>query len=359
MSHTNSVASFLLALVNSVAVALAQEVEMKPPEVGDLAPEIGPVYWVQQDKGEHDMAKLRGKVVLVTSYGYYCDSCVRTGVPLAKALRDAYPEDLRVIALTVGIGDDTPETIVAEAKKLGIVSSIAQVGANGDSSPYVNLGVNSNLTYAFVISRSGAVTWRGDPSREKTEYLAAVSNALLAPPAKALPNECATELREAVRAYACGEWSLVEPAVQNAVKKFGSKVPRVKKDGEVLLGLLEESRKVVMDDLEMGAGGKEIERYVRAADHIRRAYPKGPNAERLGQLEMHMYMQSDAGTLCKQWCEWIELERARPAAFPLIKDKEGTKFSKVLAKYVKDGTGVGVERAKGWLQLYPGAFEMK
>jgi len=48
-----------------------------PPEVGQIAPAIGNVRWLQvadEDKGEAPVIQsLRGAVVIVQTYGHYCD----------------------------------------------------------------------------------------------------------------------------------------------------------------------------------------------------------------------------------------------------------------------------------------------
>ena len=51
------------------------------PEVGQVAPPLGQVRWLQveaEDDGvtpiQPDLAALRGRVVVVHTYGYYCDS---------------------------------------------------------------------------------------------------------------------------------------------------------------------------------------------------------------------------------------------------------------------------------------------
>ena len=232
--------------------------ETASPQVGAIAPALGNVPWVQLDEAasggrEPEIAALRGKVVVVTSYGYYCDSCQRVGIPLVNALRDANREELRVIGLTVGIGDDTPDKIREEAKKLGITHSVAQCGADGDTTSYVNLGENLNLTYAFVITRTGGVLWKGDPSREREACLDAVRRALNAVPAEPLPESLAPELAPAVKAYVEGQFLAVEPAIEAVLKKLGSKATpqteRARSDAKTLSDLVAETLRKLMDDL--------------------------------------------------------------------------------------------------------------
>jgi hypothetical protein len=92
---------------------------------------------------------------------------------------------------------------------------------------------------------------------------------------------------------------------------------------------------------------------------VRRAYPKGPNADRASSLEMYMTIQSDQGPTCKRWSDWYALEAARPATFPAEKDGAGAKYAKSLAKHAQAEGAVGVERAKAWLEAFEKAAEKK
>lgn len=51
--------------------------ELVPPEVGEIAPPIGNVRWLQvgdEDSGRPpQLGSLRGHVVVVQTYGHYCD----------------------------------------------------------------------------------------------------------------------------------------------------------------------------------------------------------------------------------------------------------------------------------------------
>ena len=48
-----------------------------PPQVGEIAPPIGNVRWLQlgdEDQGSApEIERLRGRVVIVHTYGHYCD----------------------------------------------------------------------------------------------------------------------------------------------------------------------------------------------------------------------------------------------------------------------------------------------
>src|SRR5262245_33294691 len=67
----------------------AKPAVLAAPVVGAIAPPLGAIPWIQLDEAsdparggkEPDIDALRGTVTVVATYGYYCDSCVRVGVP--------------------------------------------------------------------------------------------------------------------------------------------------------------------------------------------------------------------------------------------------------------------------------------
>ena len=71
-------ARLTLAAVALAGAATAAHAQGKlPPEVGELAPPIGDVRWLQlgdEDEGRApQLEALRGHVVIVHTYGHYCD----------------------------------------------------------------------------------------------------------------------------------------------------------------------------------------------------------------------------------------------------------------------------------------------
>lgn len=359
-------ASFAL-LVVLAPLALAQK-KSKPvsnvPEVGAIAPPIGTVQWLDlgspASKTSTDLASLRGSVVIVADYGYYCDSCVRVGVPTLNALRAANADEgLRVIQLTAGIGDDTSETIRGEGEKLGVVGPVGVTDVEGQGSPYLDMGANGNLTFAYVIGRHGGITWKGDPSRKHDEYVAAVASALHAVPCEPLPashDAFGPELAPALREYVLGDVAKAGADALALQKKLATKTgvdaERVRGEIATLLALVDATRKALMDALEKSAGDKNAERFQKALENVRRTWSKGPESDRAGSLEMFMTIQSDQGPSCRRWQEWYALEAARPATFPAEKDPAGTKYARELAKYLKLADVPGLERAKAWLDAF-------
>jgi len=336
------------------------------PEVGDVAPPLAGIGWLQLDSewggNGPDLLTLRGKVVIVTSFGYYCDSCVRVGVPLANALRDANPGELCVISFTGPWGEDSHEQIVDEARKLGIRNAIGWSGYFGEETPYLNLNSQPGLTNAYVISRTGVVVWKGDPSTDREGYLEAAGRALRAPKLAPIDAALAPELDAATRAYGMGEPAAVPSAVQAALQKVGGKstpaAQRVRDDGAKLLGLLDASREKLMEELERSGGAADGEVFQRVMPFVRRAFPKSDASKRCDDLEMFIAVHTDKGPENRAWAQWYELDSRRPPTFPVLKDKAGLKYAKELAKRLKQGGCPAQKRAEEWLQRFEAASEL-
>jgi len=340
------------------------------PEVGRIAPPIGELGWMQLGeggaRGETNLMQLRGKVVIVADYGYYCDSCVRVGVPTLNAMRASNDsKDLALIHLTAAVGEDTNESILAEGKKLGLVGPLAVTDVEGQGTPYLDMGRNGNLTFATVIGRHGGIVWRGDPSRKREDYVAAVGAALHAVPCAPLPAHDALgeAIAPALNDYVLGDFQKAEAAAQallnKLAKKAGAEADKGKADAQALLDLIEATRRPLMDELERSGGEKHAERFQRVLLDVRRAFPKGAENNRAGELEMVVTIQNDQGPNCRKWGEWYALAAARPATFPAEKDAAGSKYARELSKYVKQADVPGLERAQSWLEQFSKTVERK
>lgn len=366
----------LLPLAGALLLGLPLEAADKPaidlrrPEVGRIAPPIerggpgGPLGWLvlgkDEPRPETDLAKLRGKVVVVADYGYYCDSCTRVGVPTLNALREANDRsELVTLMLTAAIGDDTAELIRSKGESLGLRGGVAMTDVEGEGSAYLDMNANGNLTYAYVIGRHGGIVWKGDPSRARDAYLEAVRGALHALPLAALPADpeaFSAPLLPALSEYVRGELQKCEATLAALTKKLGAKTTpdaeATRADVAELAALVEASRKKLMDELEITGGGRDVERFPRVLAQVRRAFPKGPQADRASQLEMFVTIQNDDGPACRRWSEWYALEEARPPTFPAEKSGPNGKYARELEKYLATPELPGQARAKAWLEAY-------
>jgi hypothetical protein len=362
MSLISRVVWFAVSLASSFAPLRAGDDELKarPPQVGEVAPPLGGLGWLQLDEDAGgkapDLLAMRGKVVVVTSYGHYCDSCVKSAVPTAIALRASNPGELCVVSFTGPWGEDTQEQILAEGRKLGIRHAIGWASYFAEDTPYLDMLSQPGLSHAYVISRAGGIVWKGDAATKRAEYLQAVRQALEAPALAPLEQAFAPELSDAVRSYVFAELGAVGPQVQSALKKAGSKATpqaqRVRDDAQRLLERLETSRKQLMDALEMCGGVGDGERFQKLLPQIRRAFPKGEESGRCDQLEMYIGVHTDKGPQNRAWAQWYELASQRPPTFPAIGDKAGQKYAKELAKHAKTPDAPGAKQARAWLERF-------
>ncbi len=342
------------------AMAGDDEVKARPPQVGEVAPPLGGLGWLQLDEDAGgkapDLLAMRGKVVVVTSYGHYCDSCVKSAVPTAIALRASNPGELCVVSFTGPWGEDTQEQILAEARKLGIRHAIGWASYFAEDTPYLDMLSQPSLSHAYVISRAGGIVWKGDAATKRADYLEAVRKALDAPVLAPLEQPFVHELSEAVKAYSLGELSVVAPQVQSVLKKLGSKstpeAQRVRDDAQRLLERLEASRKQLMDALEVCGGAGDGEKFQKLMPQVRKAFGKGEESGRCDQLEMYIGVHTNKGPENRAWAQWYELAAQRPPTFPALHDKAGQKFARELAKYAKAPDAPGAKQALAWLESF-------
>lgn len=136
--------SLLFAVPLTVGLVPTQDPEGThvPPRAGEVAKPLETVYWYWEGPtGKAPaIADLRGKVALVHTWGYYCDPCMREGVPYVVDLMRANKErGLTAVSLSVQVGDDKPaEHFVKVGRELGIDHPLGLADAYGSMSPYMN-----------------------------------------------------------------------------------------------------------------------------------------------------------------------------------------------------------------------------
>jgi hypothetical protein len=370
VSRSLRAASFLLLAVPSAAAGQdGPAAGMPTPEAGEIAPPFVQLEWLQLDQpsdpargGElPDVAALRGEVVVVTTYGHFCDACVRVGVPAANAIRRSNPGEVRVISITSLWQDESRERTLEKGRELGIEHAIALGDFTGGWTPYLDLSEGSSLTWAYVITRSGGILWSGDPSADLAEYYAAVAEARNQVPCAPLPASLPPELAPALAQYVRADFAGCEASLAGLAKKLARKASaEAARAGLAELGAaLEATRVLLMDELERSVGDEDPRRFQRAYENVLRAFPKGACADRAGQLDMVMSLQRPHGPACRKWSQWFALEAARPANFPAERDKATSRFARELSKHLKSEDPLGADRAQAWLEEFSGAVERR
>jgi hypothetical protein len=219
------------------------------------------------------------------------------------------------------------------------------------------MGKMPGLTYAYVIGRSGGVVWKGDPSRDTDEFQEAVSAALSAPRARALPETSDEELSEAVAEYVLGDFAKARKLAEKVAGKFGKKkgedAERIAAEASALLALVDGTLEDLAASLDAAFEVRDPEAFETAARALRAAFPKSDAA---GAIDGRLTEDPDFAGSVEAWSAWIELRDARPPAFPLRREKPEAKYAKALEKFLKKNEGApGAEQAGAWLEQYESA----
>ena len=191
------------------SVAASQEGIHDPPELGSIAKPLESVYWYDMGDapGNPDLASMRGQVVLVHTWGYYCGPCMKAGVPnVVDVVRANKERGLRALSITVAVQDGMPDDhFVKVGREQGLEHPLGIADGFGEMTPYMNMNVAKALTWCFVIGREGGVRWVGNPSSEEEEFLDAVRLALAEEPLPQLPAEIHGDYGAGVKAFVAGD----------------------------------------------------------------------------------------------------------------------------------------------------------
>ncbi|MCE9592724.1 MAG: hypothetical protein K8S98_00885 [Planctomycetes bacterium] len=348
-------------LLFALAAPLQEREEIKPelplPKSGAVAPPIGETRWVQLPIGAPapDLEKLRGEVVLVHTYGYYCPSCVAVGIPTVLALRAAHPGELEVISLTSTWGDDGDRELVPEAQKLGIRHAIGFSSYFGDSSPYLNTNQHS-LTYVYVVGRHGGIVWDGDPSTHLDECLTAVQRALRAPRCEPLGASYPPEVADAVAAYVDGAFDkaldLARKVEARFTKRKDAAAPKIATAARELAEKAETTKTKLIDAARAAHDSGSVEASLRAVRDVELAFPKSAEAKACRTSLDALAADPTKANEVAAWSAWLALEGERPPQFPAKRGKAEDKFAAKLDAYLAKSPTVGAGAARGWLDAH-------
>lgn len=346
-----ALAACLLAAAPARAV---QDGAHVPPAVGEVAKPLEQVNWFHAGAEGRvpSIAELRGHVVLVHTWGYYCPPCVAESVPYVVDLMRAHRAGgLRAYSISVPISDGKPDDHCVEVgRELGIEHPLGVADGYGAMTPYLNMNVNRGLTWCFVIGREGGVRWAGDPSLDDEEFLEAVRAALLEEPLPPLPEDVPELLRPAVRHYVAGDLARARDEADKAAKR--GKEPPVPEAAARLVELVDSHRQQLLERLEAAFASRDAEAFLAARGPLLERFPRTEAAERVAELERQVKRDEAFREQLARWSAWDELRRAAPVLFGVRADRETKRYAKELRRYVEraDPDAPGLEQARKLLE---------
>ena len=357
-------ASFLLAVLAAAAPPLLGGQDgarvRVPPEVGAVAKPLEQVNWYYTGPEGRipAIADLRGQVVLVHTWGYYCPPCVSDSVPYVVDLMKAHRgRGLRAYSISVPISDGKPdEHCVEVGRAMGIDHPMGVADGYGAMTPYLNMNVNRALTWCFVIGREGGVRWAGDPSRDDEEFLEAVRTALFEEPLPPLPEEVPEPLSAAVRLYVARELA----RARDEAAKVLAKHEKPRQDAETaaaaaqLVEQIDLHREQLVERLEAAFAARDAEAFLAARTPLLERFPKTDAAKRIAELDLQVKRDEAFRRELDRWKAWDALRRSAPALFPIRADRETKRYAKELRKYV-DGAepdAPGLDEARKMIESF-------
>lgn len=354
------------ALPGSPTTSPAQEgyTNLPDPEVGSVAQPLGSVTWRQLPAmyggREPELIELRGKVVVVQTWVWFCDACVKHGVPAVVDAHNANSADgLVVISLS---GQNQREDVsddhwLAVGQQLGMQHALGETSYFGEYSPYFNLNKNSSPTYGFIIGKSGLVRWRGDLGTKTDEFFVALREALEAPAGPALPASLDAEFAKALGAWLEGDFDRALAETLKVERRYAKKSSQeallIAAQAEALAASLQGYASELLAEARRALAASHAEPLARALATLASGFNKGETGKQLKALHKQLAADAALEGQVEAWFAWYELSAERPATFPARRDKAGERYAKQLARFVaRSDDGPGAQRAQSWLQAW-------
>jgi thiol-disulfide isomerase/thioredoxin len=139
-------------------ISLSHATKSRMPGIGEMAPEISAESWINL-KAPTTLAKLRGKVVVLEFWATWCGPCVE-GIPHLNELQRKYAgKDVQFLSLV----EEGHATMDRFLKRKTVEYPIGL-----ESGALKAYGVSS-IPHAFVVDKTGKITWHGHPAGDELE----------------------------------------------------------------------------------------------------------------------------------------------------------------------------------------------
>jgi hypothetical protein len=322
-------ACLVLPATGAVAAGLSAGTDLQP---GQLAPAHELHSWIQGEMRE--LAQLRGRVVVLHTFAWNCDSCLRKGIPLSVELRRAHaPEDLEVLSITTPAERENTLKVV---KDFGVTQPVAAANPMGDECPYVDMA--NGITYMWVVGRNGEIVWRGDPSTKEAECLAAIQAALEDRAARTLERDLHPALAGAAGLFAAGDYRGSKEAADKLGKEHARKKDAdseaIASDAAYLVGRIASRLAEVTQSLEQAAQGKDADAFVAQRAELAR-FQKAEAAAALKSASAALDDPAFKAAVAEAEA-WQALRHARPALYGVRQDKAAERYASDLGGFLQE-----------------------
>jgi thiol-disulfide isomerase/thioredoxin len=353
----------LLAASPTAPATVSQQNAHVPPEAGSVAKPLGTVYWYDlgDAPSKPSLLDMRGEVVLVHTWGYYCGPCMKAGVPnVADVVRANKERGLRAVSITVLVGDDKPDDhFVKVGREKGLEHPLGVADGFGEMSPYVNLNEAKALTWCFVIGREGGVRWVGNPSRDEEEFLEAVRLAIAEEPLPLLPASVPEDYAKGIASYVAGDLGSAREALAKRAARLEGKDDEAAAVGRALVDAIDEHHRALSESLDSAVSARDAEAFVVTRRTLLARFGKAGAKKLVQSRERSLREDPELAAAIEAWTTWDTLRFERPALFPERADDASKRYAKDLRSFLKKAEegAPGVGEAQALLAAYEGAAD--